>query len=261
MAGFLYFRSGSQSNVKPDEITAWGLEYAFTTPPESRGVNQNSPSGKSGVIFADAKRLGRTVACDMANQVWRKLPTVEGRPELWLGYWKDAKPGPEDLQRPGMLNGSRVQLADDNWWTVPLVRRFDGSEFLPALPTLWDYDDQGQPVRGALLAQHAHLWELTCPYADQCLAQMDDESTEDQPQVDDAELCRTVVALLQANYVVGLPELVLLDALAHDQSMALVALLAVDWFEFLERLRSAKKNELAAEVNGSIMSAGVKVEA
>ncbi len=219
MAGFLYFISEDTRPLTPERIRAMGLGYAFTANPENSAVSGKSPNGKSGNVFADSTRQnGRRAGYYAEQQTWRKLPHVEGRPELWVGYWNDAKPTPEDLQRGKLLRGPKLTLADGAAWQVPIVRRFDeaAQRWESELPAYLDYDESGQVVRGQPVDEYTRLWELTAPLADAQFAR--DAGEEGATGPTDADVYAAVAALLQANYVVDLPELIALRALQESDA-------------------------------------------
>ena len=169
MAGFLYAVKDDQTPVTPEKAKAWGLGYAFAGSIENRPVNGNSPWHSAGNVFLDETRhRGLNAGLYLDRQTWRRLPRRAGRPELWLGYWNDAKPTPEDLARTPMLAADMVvRLADGSPWRVPKVRQFDGvtGNWECLLPSLYDLDDDGNLFPAKPLAKHAHLWEITHPIA------------------------------------------------------------------------------------------------
>lgn len=251
MAGFLYFRAGGQQKVTLEQAQAWGLGYTFDGSCAGCACNANNPSEQPGYVFADVRRQnGKAIGIYGDQQTWRKLPTVEGRPELWLGYWNDAKPTPDCLKRATLLNGPKILLADGNKWQIPIVRHFDDSlsAWQSDLPAYLDYDESGKVVRGTPLEQYRTLWELTTPLA---------ESEVEGKPLDEGAMYTAIVALLQANYVVDLPELVALHALADDDSLALVTMTScryhqlVDWIDTLQ-----KKTDSPSEASGSNSSVG-----
>ena len=236
MAGFLYFLSGARRPMTPDAVRDMGLGYILdgdgsTTYREAQG---NTPSGAPGVTFAAASRHDRDVKLEPGKQTWRRMPKTIGGGNVWLGYWDDAKPKPEDLARQKQLAGATVVLADGCRWMVPLVLSLDlqAERYEPALPTKWDFDDDGNWVRGSIGDEYRALWEAATPFADErfALAGVPDA----KPHMDEQQLLACVATLLQANYVVGQAELVTLGALADDQATALVPLLACDFFELVQ---------------------------
>ncbi len=223
MAGFLYYREGAQS-LAPGEPAKLQLQYAIGRSVTSGGVSNKFPSGKAGVIFADPDRhAGKTVGYYPDQQTWRKLPNVEGRPECWVGYWNDAKPGPGDLARSKQLRGMPVELADGQTWEVPIVRSFDGArqEWTNQLPAAWAADEHGNLVPGGEpKAIYRHLWDLTAPLADKILAIA---SGEDVEWPDDAHVGKVVTALLQVNYSVSAAEIGMLEIVGGDDVFAIIA--------------------------------------
>lgn len=249
MASFLYGIAGDQRPVTPERVKAWGLSYAFTGGIDHRQVNCG-PWGSAGAVFCDTTRQGgRTAGYHPEQQTWRKLPTVEGRLELWVGYWNEAKPGPEDLRRAQLIRGPKIQLADGNAWQIPIVRHFDDSlqRWQSELPAYFDYDEAGKIIKGEPRDEYAYLWDATAPLADQLL---------DGQSLDDQEVFRSVEALLQANYVVALPELMVLRVLADDELIASICMVATRYKTFVEWCDSAKKKKSLETTSGDLTSAG-----
>lgn len=222
-SGFLYFRAGDQRPVTKDVVAKLGLAYAFPAGIQNCQVNSNSPSGSQGNVFADpARHDGKRVGYFKDQQTWRKLPTVEGRGELWVGYWNDAKPGPVDLARPKFVRGINCTLADGNSWHIPVVRVFDGPQerWVSELPSAWVDDGQGNLIRGTEpTAKHIHLWDITAPLADAMFVVAAGEPGE---WPDDRAVGRAVVALIQSNYVVGASELDFLEVVGTEEAFAII---------------------------------------
>jgi hypothetical protein len=257
MAGFLYARAGTKP-IDAKAIDALGLRYAITGPVQNRETNSKGPNGGPCCLFAEESRqAGKSVGYYPDQQTWRKMPTIEGRPELWIGYWNDAKPTPTDMARRQMLRGASLKLADGNHWQIPIVRRYDDAaqRWESELPALLDFDDAGNVVRGAPVAAYASLWEATAPLADEQFAQDSGES--DAKGLDEQQLYRAVVALLQANYVVALPELAMIGALADDESIATIVMVAVRYNALIGWVEDQKKTESQTEKSGTTTTAGV----
>lgn len=216
----------------------WGLGYAFEGVPLSREIHNKTPSGGAGILFADPKRQAEgSVKCDMDAQEWRKMPRP-GQSDIYIGYWKDAPPTPEDLARKNQLGGYSIPLADDKRWNIPLVRMFDeaAGQLKSNLPCYIDLDESGKPVNGQPLAAYAHLWELTAPYAEQMMAE--GEEAEDTTQEDIQNAARTI---LQVNYLVDWPELAVARVLTNQQMAHNVVAVAVDWPTYLKWREVSKK--------------------
>jgi len=260
MGGFLYFRSGDTRPIGLDGVTGLGLGYILDdgSSIETRQVNAGSPSGKAGLVFADSSRHDpkHLVGINLAEQVWREMPASGDRAELWIGYWKDSKPVPDDLARPSMLRGPKLKMADGNAWQVPIVRRYDESldQWESELPAILDYDKQGHIIRGKPLEKYKQLWDITAVLAGEQFERDSGENIE----IDDQQVYRAVVALLQANYVVALPELVILEALADDDSLSLVALASCRYDQLMKWIEASdqKKSESSPGQDGLTMSDG-----
>lgn len=226
MSGFLYFKPHQTRNVTLKDAKEWGLGYAFEREPLSCACMANTPTGGSGVVFADARRHEEGgIKMDMAEQVWRKMPRP-GQPELYVGYWKEATPEPIDLARSQQLIGYKVQLADGNRWEVPVVRSFDiGSESLQSnLPSYLDVDESGKLVPGQTIPLYAHLWELTAKFAEQMLADQFNG-----PEVTIEDIRDAAKRLLQVNYVVDAVEIACIHLLTTEQLAHNIVAVAIDW--------------------------------
>lgn len=212
---FLYFKSGNTSKVvSKEDVAELGLEYALGQSIENREV-LNGPGGQKGVVFCDSERSGdRAAGYFPDQQTWREMPARDGRPPLYIGYWNDAPPTPASLARKTQLPAAPVLMADDRYWQIPIVRNYDeqSDTYTSNLPAYLDYDEQGNITKGRVLGCYKRLWDLTAPVADIKFGTGD-------PNVSEQQLFTAVVALLQANYVVDLPELAVLGVLADDYSL------------------------------------------
>jgi hypothetical protein len=255
LAGFLYFRSSDTRPITKDGIAKLGLSYAFSGHVTTRPTAATSPSGKSGLVLAEeARHDGKTVGYFPDQQTWRKFPSVEGRPECWVGYWNDAKPGPLDLARVKQLKGVPLTLADGNQWDIPIVRSFDGAqqEWISRLPSAWVCDENGDLVPGTEpKAAYAHLWELTAPLADKILAIA---SGDEVDWVPDAQVGKVVKALLQTNYHVDATEIGLLEIVGGEDAFAIIAV--ASRYDTLQDWMDQKKTSDPSAESGAILSSG-----
>jgi len=254
MAGFLYFKPNHLTPLAPADIKAWGLGYAFTGPLAHCVCQRNTPNGQPGTVFADAHRMGElAIAMDMAQQDWRPMPGGD----LYVGYWRNHKPTPEDLERPTQITGYKVKLADDQQWQIPLVRRFDVSQrtTVSNLPCYMELDEQGKWQRGQVLDVHAHLWNVTEPIADALIGEYVHGRP---PVVDDEKIMAAIVSLLMANYVVSAAELSLMHAFTSEANTHAAVMSACDWPTFLQWYETdeQKKSALEPPPGGSTMYAG-----
>lgn len=246
MAGFLYFISEDTRPLTPERIRALGLGYAFTANPENSAVSGKSPNGKSGNVFADSTRQnGRRAGYYAEQQTWRKLPNVERRPELWVGYWNDAKPTPEDLQRPEMIDGAAtIRFADGNDWSIPSITEFDPDtlQFPCKLKCPEDFDEHGNIVAGSPVGDQAALWDEVYPIVVKLVLGSIAEGSQYSPPTYE-ELRSAAISLLKANYVVDMPELVVLGTLFRDDktySSAVLACCRGQWL--IEAIELQKKS-------------------
>lgn len=236
MSGFLYFRPNLSRPVNLKDVKAWGLGYAFENSPQSGTCANLTPTQTAGQVFGDAARHdeGR-IKMDMEAQTWRKMPRP-GQDDVYIGYWKDAPPGPQDLARANQLGGYLVQLADGNQWQVPVVRMFDEASGQPRsnLPSYLDVDEDGKPIPGQVIPLYAHLWDLTAPFAEQMLS-------DGGPEVSTDDIYQAAKTLLQVNYVVDMIEIVQAHLLTTEQLAHNIVAVAVDWPTYLKWREVSKK--------------------
>lgn len=254
--GFIYLVETEAANVKQADV---GLAYAFTSSPE-RCQASTGPGGRPCLVLQERSRHGQQpTGYYKDQQTWRKLPAVEGLPERWVGYWNDAKPTPEALERPRMLPSVAVRLVDDQYWKVPVVRRFDAATqtYSSALPRYLDLDDEGRVFPGAIQEKYAALWDAVTPIADAQFADGSEDS-EEKLALCEQQLCRAVEALLQTNYLVSLTELISLQALAPD-TPALIALASCRYDTLMAWLEDSQKKTPHPVPSGAISIAGGEV--
>jgi hypothetical protein len=259
MSGFLYFRSGDTRPLTKEGIAKLGLSYAFTGSIENRQTTGNSPSGKAGSVLAeDARHQGKTIGYYPDKQTWRKLPNVEGRPELWVGYWNDAKPGPEDLERKPMLPGEvSMMLGDGKRWVIPTLTEFDDAmKGECQLPAPLEYDDEGNLFTTKPTGIYGQLWDAVHPVAlGVCFGSSEADAEIKEPS--DAEVRKAAFTLLRANYVVDMPELVALGCLRNDTTFRTIVMASCRGKWLIEAIDEiTKKNETPAVESGSDSSDG-----
>lgn len=238
MAGFLYFKPNYAQLVTPKQVTDWGLGYAFTSGPSGTQCNIHTPTGGSGVVFGDTKRLGDwQPVMDMENQEWRKIP----KSDCYVGYWKEARPTPEDLERPNILPGYKMQVGDYEW-TVPLTARFDEKRraLVTTLPCYIDCNDDGEWIESDVLAVHEHLWEMGRIFRDDVMRRLVDDAAPIDFTLD--QLRNAAVGYLQANYVVGQRELTMMRGLTNESTIHAAILAANDLPTFWEWDQQQKKS-------------------
>lgn len=260
MAGFLYFRSGDQRPVTKEVVSSLELGYAFPAGVQSGQVGNNSPSGKQGVVFADEKRhQGRRVGYFPSEQTWRKMPNREGRPELWVGFWNDAKPGPEDLVRGNMIPGEvAMTLGDGNRWVIPTLAEFDSEKRDGdcTLPAPLDFDDEGNLFTTAPVGEYGELWEAVHPVAvGVCFGGTEPDAEIREPS--EKDIRAAAFRLLRTNYVVDMPELVMLGCLRNDSTFRTIVIASCRGQWLMDAINElSKKNDSPTPENGSDTSDG-----
>lgn len=257
MAGFLYFLSGDTRAMTVDRARKLGLGYAFPAGLTTRETTHNSPSKTAGVVFADPKRVD-DVGYFADRQTWRKLPTVEGRPELWVGYFNDAKPGPEDLRRANGLPGEvAMTLGDGNRWLIPTLTEFDAeTKTGPCeLPAPLDFDDEGNLFTSKPVGEYGELWDAIHPVAlSVCFGSDDADSPIKNASTKDIR--EAAFRLLRANYVVDMPELVVLGCLRNDATLSSIVMASCRGRWLIEALSDQKKIEEPSAASTSDTTAG-----
>lgn len=99
----------------------------------------SGPGGKSGMFLCYQTPQERAT---VGIPLGAKLPRITGyAPEeqdweqlserLWIGVDKNERPCGNDLKRKRQYAGYDIELADGCTWTVPVIRRQDGSTELP----------------------------------------------------------------------------------------------------------------------------------
>ena len=133
MNGFVYFLPGHASHDLTGVSARCGPEvlgvFAGAKPAVTLGVG---PEGE-GALFTLPEVPPERRRYAPEEQTWRKAPPPPGGAPgaLWVGMWNDARPGPEDLARPDLIDGHAVALGDNGRWRVPLARVFPAGTALP----------------------------------------------------------------------------------------------------------------------------------
>lgn len=235
MSGFCYFIEGDLKSVDQKKITELGLGYAFDANPTCRELTGTTPSGHRGLLFGDTKRLGDlTPGYHPDIQVWREMPAVEGRPRLFIGYWKDHKPGPKDLQREQLVDGLLVKLGDGEMWQIPEIREYNeqSSQWECRLPSYLDFNATGRVIKGRPLAAYQELWDATAPLGSLLL---------EGGTTTDEDLAECAAKLLTANYAVSLIELLVLQLLTDGGDLSLIVMAACKKAKLMSWLNTVQK--------------------
>jgi hypothetical protein len=163
------------------------------------------PLGRpGGTIIAHESVDPALVKLDTAFQQWKPFPGGDDQP--CIGLTEGQKPTPEQLQRPSMLRGHWVTLADGSRWLVPVARGFDAASerMYMALPMQLELDcSTGRWIAGGVEAQHKAFFDLAESHAQKRWEML--QRGELQFVDDNADAL--AIAALQTNYRVGNYEL------------------------------------------------------
>ena len=214
MPGFLYFVPDLAQTPDKGLLKELGLDYAFARQPTPAGV-VNGPDKKSGQLLFDPDKVASGRAqYQPACQRWQKWKTAKGR-EVYVGIETGSEPGPGDLQRPSMITGTAVELADESVWIVPIARDWSLDEegklrYAIVLPQSAALDESGQWSEGEVLPRYRRLWEINLDYYHVVRRVADEEATArvERSLLDMAAEC------LAANYRVQSAECSLLGLLS-----------------------------------------------
>jgi len=133
---FLYFVDASSVTV--DNLNKLPERLQNIIPPRriAHAKTTKGPGGSAGVLFC---ALPACVPAEddgllsyvPAEQTWRGAICKEGElPQWYVGFWNDAKPRPQDIERSKMVVGYEIELEYETW-QVPLLRMADGGTMLP----------------------------------------------------------------------------------------------------------------------------------
>jgi hypothetical protein len=208
----LYYQSGAKSMTMKD-VRELGLGYAFEDGVTYNRVLQGGPDGGRGVVFCEA---GGDSRYDPGSQEWHRYP---GRDDLWIGWRRDARPGPAELARKNGVRGYPVRLADGREWMIP-VAVLPGLE--PALPRLQEWDGEEWTL-GRVQDKYRRYWDTAMAIFEKVRVGLEDGETE--ISVDTQDLSAQAMTL---NYRVGPAEISALG-LWDENSDAEIAMAAINW--------------------------------
>lgn len=263
MAGLLYFAKGFRQPVTLELAKQWGLGYAFEE--SVAKCEARHPEHGDGQLFADIKRLnGEPLAIDASRQEWTLLaPQDPSRPELYVAYWSDNRPAPEEMSRRRMLPGHDVELGDGQVWSVPFALQWtpDLSSRDCVLERRVRFDPIEQAwVCGDVEQRYAGLWKIAVRFAEwqaieiRNLLEAIEGDGEKLDSSDELELTLTTntalndaATVLAVNYILGPVEASHLGLVANQSTAGKILDAVVDG-PTLERL--TKKKRVAAPGTG-----------
>jgi len=226
----IYFWETAKQLVNKAKVVELGLGYAFETPSVASAHADTGPGGKAGVTFSASSKAGM-VRFKPEEQVWEPYPGKEG---LWLGFWKENHPTPDDLLRRKPKDGHFVELCDGQEWLIPVARAVDGSSPLPrALKNdgaNWLVGDVKEAFKD-YFARACQLWDVMFP--------AEGVASDEDRIVTIAGAADLCVIALSINYRVSAAEISLLELL--DTEIYTAVCKAVVDYPTLEAM--VKKNE------------------
>lgn len=261
MERFLYFLPCDKRAIRVEDARELGLEYMLDGDRglSVRHITGGGPGGAAGVLFCAASRTPADptkFSVDVERQTWIQLP----KSPVWCGVWNDAKPRPADLARRRQISGFGIQIGDDTW-RIPQVLYFDApaQSYRSALPRLWEYDEEGNWQKGRVKPALRYIWDAITPFADARFAlECDGPSEREAVELTEEAIVDAATLLLQANYVVGQAELVLLETLVDDETVGLIPMEACNFTALLAWTEAQKKSAFALGLTGDDTSPGVK---
>jgi hypothetical protein len=124
MGQFLYYLPGRQA-VSDDEAGKL-LPHAELLPAYSKRQIGAGPDGAGGMLLCRGEAPEHFIY-DPETQVWQSCESGA----WWVGYEKEAMPGPEDLLRADAIEGHLVKLFDGHDWIIPILRVITTGTVLP----------------------------------------------------------------------------------------------------------------------------------
>jgi hypothetical protein len=246
MPGFLYY-TPDPSRTALAAIVADGLGYAFERQPDVAPLFGDGPDGGRGAVVADGQRVHPSqLGYYRDRQTWRQIPGSA----WWIGHYTGADaPGPEILERPRMLEGHTVELADGRGWTIPVARQWrevdEWAGYVNVLPRRSHLNAAGEWEVGDVLPRFKRFWDVARKYFRNVAGPGVSETAGVWSEADGSadflfgEIHQAAVTALSINYYLGPCECDLLGLLTrHHCDQILEA--AID-FPTIERWSKKKR--------------------
>ena len=223
MSSFLYFVPGATSPKQAEAaLKAAGAAHATEGDAQYNQFAGGPPLGPPGYIVG----RGTNYLLKADEQEWQKAPVLVDPYDgagYWIGWQKDAPPGPEDLARPKQLPGHFVEFGDVKKWLVPVARRYyegpAGMTWRPTLPSPKRLKADGSGwEEGAIREEYRRLWE----HAERIIAifvaaaAAEKEGKKSDVAFTYSEEADALVEALALNYCVGAVEISALGLLSSD---------------------------------------------
>lgn len=247
MSQFLYFLPARQTPVFHNDplLESLGLSTVLGDKVGSVKVARG-PNDQGGyLVYRDipADKLDDRVK--HPHRVAKEEQTWVEWAGYWVGFWKEAPPSPEELERGKSLASHPVELADGNEWKAPICRRITGESGLPTVifqdkdgALVYEVDDEYKFFQEAAEREYRQLmsaWGVS------------PQGEGDEPFTDQ-ELFDIAVGLLGLNYRIGKAELAAMKLLTK-QGMFNVVKAMIDFpsFEILEKALDTSKESTESE--------------
>lgn len=206
---------GQSLSITRSLIREAGLADTFSDVSEDHvGYNQlpgRGPGDLSGsIIFYCDREPPRRLGYYPAEQQWTSIGDGS---QLWVGVDSDESPTPENLQKRRIHPGYPLELGDGKTYTIPVVRRPDGST---NLPTDMVFDAAGklqEPIKPA----YTRYWETS---AEVCQWFFGGEAI----APDKARALQLAIEVLGLNYRYGMAEHSALRLIDATNFLAILAL-------------------------------------
>jgi len=241
----LYYREGITS-INPgnaaEQLAGTGLEHVVPLDaPFDHLQTGGGPEGMAaGVCFA-------AVPQHVHKHLEAPHPICQVREseQVWfcgdgyaVGYWKNRRPAPQDLERAEPIPGYEADLADGNGWTIPLVRLATGGSMLPRV--------MKRNRDGQIEYQALSKYQGICTAADEVYDLLESmlAGGEKDREVEQERHFSIAEQALQINYHVGPAEIAVLELLTTTNVSRVTGLLAdlPGLLNIQEALLNAKKN-------------------
>jgi len=226
MAGFLYYvpESLTIGEFRRSHLTRFGEVLSLAT----RGV-EAGPDGKSGTILVIEREHKPRPGYFAERQEWQQAPGAA----WWVGWERESRPIPVDLQRDEVVAGHEIKLEDGNLWTIPLVRLAMGGSAL----------DQRLRLRadGGLIEQPLQRYAAITRLAEQIWQLVRGQADQEEPAIE-VEWDHAIQALAM-NYYLAAEEVSVLGLLTKKR-IGDILLALIDWPTFTKLLKEMNKKKV-----------------
>ena len=187
---------------------------------------ESGPYGRSGAWLwpkdaAFPDRIPKNLGYQPNYQEWRPSKAqVNGKPQRYIGWWKNDPPSTEDMRRKTEVQGYLVDCGYEKRWSIPIARLSATSVDQMAkshgsLPTEYGFDAAGKVVP-EVLPEYSALWDKSALVWD--FFEQHDNDRDDKPfPIPDDEITQWLVdaaiECLAVNYRLSFEEIVILREL------------------------------------------------